>query len=76
METIYEQTEYDRITDPIRKRYERISRERGVTVIPLAAGESAPVVEDEPLQVETEPDVDRRASVFPSWMRSDDRGES
>ena len=37
MEAIYERTEYDRITPPIVKRYQRISRERGCTVIPLSA---------------------------------------
>lgn len=43
MDIDYEQTEYDRITPPIVKRYKSISQERGRTVIPVASdGSLAP----------------------------------
>lgn len=38
----YQQTEYDKITPPIKRRFERMSREAGEKIIPLASGESPP----------------------------------
>lgn len=31
----YERTEFDRVSPAVQRRYERISRERGITVVPL-----------------------------------------
>lgn len=41
----YVQTEYDRITDPIKRRYEQMSKAAGEKIIPLASGESPPKAE-------------------------------
>lgn len=46
MDVIYEQTEYDRITPPIERRYERISKARGIRVVPLAVGQKPPESEE------------------------------
>jgi len=54
MKTVYEQTEYDRITPPIRDRYKRISKERGVKVVPLAVGEAPPKKADKKKAVDGE----------------------
>lgn len=38
----YVQTEYDRITDPIKRRYEQMSKAAGEKIVPLASGELPP----------------------------------
>ena len=60
----YERTDYDRISRPVAERYERISRERGRTVVPLDAfGRDASGKRPNSVRVEVDPvgdDADSR----------------
>lgn len=44
----YVQTEYDRITDPIKRRYEQMLKAACEKIVPLASGESPPAPKKKP----------------------------